>query len=222
MAKGLNLRAIFTADTKGVESGSKRATQSIKSFDKESAGLLERFGNMLGVNTTKIGQMASAIEGFGTKAALSSEKSAASVAKISTTFRTLGGVIGAVAAAGTIAWKALSSEADYYGTRLVGLGRNAGLKAYQDTMAALRHDHRDGAGIQEFVNRIKRGWANIGNFVQSMFNGRANFAEDRATATRATSFRCRWTSATTRTTCATWPACSASCADRGTAPQAKK
>lgn len=185
MAKGLNLRAIFSADTAGIEKGSRRATQSIKAFDKESSRLLDNFGSILGIETGKIGQMAKAIEGLGTKTALSAGKSADAVKKVSGAFRLLGGVIGGVAAVGTAMWAALSREADYYGTRLDGLANNAGLKAYQDTLKALRHDHRDGAGIQEFVARIKRGWSSIGNFVQSIFRGDVDFNEDKAAAQQA-------------------------------------
>lgn len=187
MAKGLNLRAIFSADTKGIESGAKQATKAIKTFDKESSSLLERFGDIIGVDTRKIGNMATAIQGLGVKAAVASQKSADSVAKVSNSFKVLGGVIGAVAAAGTIAWKALNAEAEYYGTQIGGLGKNAGLKAYQDALKQLRHEHRDGAGIQEFVNRMKKGWASIGNFLQSLFNPNANLGEDKVKASQAES-----------------------------------
>lgn len=185
MAKGLNLRAIFSADTKGIESGAKRATQSIKTFDKESSKLLENFGSIVGINTAQIGKMSQAIEGFGVKTATSAGKSEASIKKISGAFKVLGGIIGGVAAVGVALWKALSSEAEYYGTQLSGLGHNAGLEAYKDTLKQLRHEHRDGAAIQEFVNRIKRGWASIGNFVQSLFNPNANFQEDKSKAQQA-------------------------------------
>ncbi|MBR5979430.1 MAG: hypothetical protein IK029_01410, partial [Oscillospiraceae bacterium] len=185
MAKGLNLRAIFSADTKGIESGAKRATQSIKTFDKESSKLLENFGSIVGINTAQIGKMSQAIEGFGVKTATSAGKSEASIKKISGAFKVLGGVIGGVAAVGVALWKALSSEAEYYGKQLSGLGHNAGLEAYKDTLKQLRHEHRDGAAIQEFVNRIKRGWASIGNFVQSLFNPNANFQEDKSKAQQA-------------------------------------
>ena len=185
MAKGLNLRAIFTADTKDIESGSKRATQSIKTFDKESSRLLENFGSMVGISTGQIGKLSQAIEGFGVKTANAAGKSEASVRKISSAFKVLGGVIGGVAAVGVALWKALSSEVEYYGTQLGGLGHNAGLEAYRDTLKQLRHEHRDGAAIQEFVNRIKRGWASIGNFVQSIFNPNANFQDDKSKAQQA-------------------------------------
>lgn len=185
MAKGLNLRAIFSADTSGIEKGSKRATQSIKTFDKEASGLLERFGDLIGVNTSKIGSMASAIEGFGTKTAAAAGLSAESIAKVSQSFKVLGGVIGGVAAVGIALWKSLSAEAEYYGTQLGGLGENAGLKAYMDTMRELRHEHRDGAGIQEFVNRMKRGWSSIANFFQGLFRSDVSLDEDKAKASQA-------------------------------------
>lgn len=43
MAKGFNLKAIFSADTKDIEAGSTRATESVKRFDRESKAALDEF-----------------------------------------------------------------------------------------------------------------------------------------------------------------------------------
>lgn len=43
MAKGFNLKAIFSADTKDIESGATRATNSVKQFDRDSKKALDSF-----------------------------------------------------------------------------------------------------------------------------------------------------------------------------------
>lgn len=43
MSKGFNLRAIFSADTKDIEAGSTRATESVKKFEKNSKSALDAF-----------------------------------------------------------------------------------------------------------------------------------------------------------------------------------
>ena len=43
MAKGFNLKAIFSADTKDIEAGSTRATESVKKFDRDSKAALDAF-----------------------------------------------------------------------------------------------------------------------------------------------------------------------------------
>ena len=43
MAKGFNLKAIFSADTKDIERGSARATESVRRFDRDSKAALDEF-----------------------------------------------------------------------------------------------------------------------------------------------------------------------------------
>lgn len=43
MGKGFNLKAIFSADTKDIEAGSTRATESVKKFDRDSKAALDAF-----------------------------------------------------------------------------------------------------------------------------------------------------------------------------------
>ena len=69
MAKGLNLRAIFTADTKGIEKGAKRATDSIKDFDRNSKKAMDSFAGYLGVGKAKLQSFGSALGGLATRMA---------------------------------------------------------------------------------------------------------------------------------------------------------
>lgn len=185
MSKKKNLKVNITADASGIKKETKEATKAVKDFDKSASSALSEIGSLLGADTSKVGALANAFQGAAAKIAQGAGKSAAEVSKLMGTFKLVGGVIGGVAMTAGALWKAMSNEAEFYGSRLEGLGENAGLKAYQETMRTLRHDHRDGAGIAEFVNRIKRGWSSVANFIQSIVNKDVNFDEDRRAAQQA-------------------------------------
>ena len=180
-----NLKVNITADASGLQKETKKASKAVQDFDRSTETSLSKIGGLLGADTSKIGALANAFQGAAAKIATSAGKSTEEVSKLMSSFKVVGGVIGGVAMTAGALWKAMSAEADYYGTRLDGLAQNAGLKAYQETMRGLRHDHRDGAGIAEFVARIKRGWSSIANFVQSIINPDVDFSEDQKVATQA-------------------------------------
>ena len=180
-----NLKVNITADSSGLQKETKKAAKAVQDFARSATGSLSKIGSLLGADTSKVSALASAFQGAAAKIAQGAGKSSADVSKLMGTFKLVGGVIGGVAMTAGALWKAMSAEADFYGTRLEGLGQNAGLKAYQETMRTLRHDHRDGAGIAEFVARIKRGWSSIANYIQSVVNPDVDFDEDRRTAEQA-------------------------------------
>lgn len=190
MAK--NLKTVFLADISDLEKGTKQATKAVKNFDKQASGAISSLGKAIGANTGSIGQMSQAFSGASAKIAQASGASTEKVAGLIRAFGAFGAAAGAIGVTVAAVWKNLSSEADYYGTRLDGLANNAGMHAYVDTMKALRHDHRDGAGIQEFVSKIKKAWSSIGNAVQSVYyqifrpgQQAPSFRDDQETAGRA-------------------------------------
>lgn len=64
MAKGnLNLKALFTADTSGIKSGAKEATQSIKDFESGASGVLNKFTGLFGTSFGQINQVLSTFKG---------------------------------------------------------------------------------------------------------------------------------------------------------------
>lgn len=180
-----NLKVNITADSSGLQKETKKAAKAVQDFDRSATGSLSKIGSLLGADTSKVSALASAFQGAAAKIAQGAGKSAADVSKLMGTFKLVGGVIGGVAMTAGALWKAMSAEAEFYGTRLEGLGQNAGLKAYQETMRTLRHDHRDGAGIADFVARIKRGWSSIANYIQSVVNPDVDFNEDKRAAQQA-------------------------------------
>lgn len=56
MAKGLNLKALFTADTKDVKKGAKEAQEAISNFEGKASGVLDEFTSLFGTSMGRIGE----------------------------------------------------------------------------------------------------------------------------------------------------------------------
>lgn len=63
MAKGLNLKALFTADTKDVKKGAKEAQEAISNFEGKASGVLDEFSSLFGTSMGKIGEEMKAFKG---------------------------------------------------------------------------------------------------------------------------------------------------------------
>lgn len=62
MAK-LNLKVLFTADTKDVKKGAKEAQEAISSFEGKASGVLDEFSSLFGTSMGKIGEEMKAFKG---------------------------------------------------------------------------------------------------------------------------------------------------------------
>ena len=56
MGKGLNLKAIFSADTKDVKKGAKEAREAISNFEGKASGMLDEFASLFGMSMGRIGE----------------------------------------------------------------------------------------------------------------------------------------------------------------------
>lgn len=190
----LNLKFRITGDASGVKKATKEASAAVKSFEKEGKGALSSLGSALGINISSIERMGDAFAGAVLKMRGGADESAEKISKLTGLLKGVGLAAGAMAAAGVAAWKAMTKEAEFYGNTLEGLADAAGLQSYLDTLNTLRHDHRDGAGIQGFVANVKKGWGQLGNYVSNLAATGFSFPEasnlsrqDRARASLAES-----------------------------------
>lgn len=155
-------------DVSGVKKGLNQATKDIKSFERTGKGALNSLGQALGLNVSSIEKMSTAFSGAGAKIAQSAGASNKSILTISKSLGAVGAAAGAAAALVAAAWKWMSREADYYGSRVKGMVEASGLKQYRQTLAELRHDHEDGAGMLGFVETVKNKWAELRSLLSNM------------------------------------------------------
>lgn len=171
MAKGLNLKAVFSADTSGLKKGSKEATESIKAFENESSGALTALGKALGINLDKLQRMSKA--GEGAEIALRKAFHGAEEGAVALTGKLglVAGGIGALAVGFAIAsWKELNAQADYfYQNSLEGARSLAAHTAYVDTLTAAIREANDVEGAAARTQDITKGWEKNKAFIKSLW-----------------------------------------------------
>ena len=115
MAKGLNLKAIFSADTSNLKQGSKEATNAIKSFEKESSGALGSLAGAMGINIDQIKRFSEVGKGAGIAIANSFKNVNNEAKLISGSIAGIAVGVGALAVGAAVAsWKELNKQADYF------------------------------------------------------------------------------------------------------------
>lgn len=180
MAKGLNLKAWFAADTSQLKKGSKEAADAIKSFENESSGALEALAGAFGVNIEQVQKLTNAGKGAGmvlsTAFKGANEKSAALLG-------TIGGIAGGLAAlsvgAAVVTWKELNEQADYFYARMEGAAMGAGLQAYLDTMRDVITELNDPKGAAETTSQLKKEWSAVTSFFSSLWKQSIKDVNDR-------------------------------------------
>ena len=99
----MNLKTVFSSDTKDFERGSKKVRQGIKDLEKVGTSTLSTIGDAFGLNTGKIGQMTSAIVGLGAKLRDCGSTGGAAIGKLITGMGTLGAGIAGLGLGAAIA-----------------------------------------------------------------------------------------------------------------------
>ena len=171
MAKGLNLKAVFSSDTTGIKKGSKEATQAIKSFEKESSGAVTSLAGALGINVDSLKRFSEA--GKGAEIALRKAFHGAEEGAVALTGKLglVAGGIGALAVGFAIAsWKELNAQADYfYQNSLEGARSLAAHTAYVDTLTAAIREANDVEGAAARTQEITKGWEKNKAFIKSLW-----------------------------------------------------
>jgi hypothetical protein len=188
MAKGLNLKAIFSSDTKGLKKGSKEAAESIKAFENESSGALTSLAGAMGINVDQLQRMSKAGEGAGRLLSSVFKTAGTEAGALAGTIGGLVGGIGALVVGSAVAsWKELNEQADYfYNNSTQGSIALAGLTAYTDTVKNTIRELNNPEGAAEMTSIWKKKWSNAMAYVRSAWlqTGNALFGvEDEDTST---------------------------------------
>lgn len=184
MAKGFNLKAVFDADTKGIEEGSQKAIKSVEEFADQSSDMLDQMAGKFGVNTKHLKEFRQVlkemgqawVEGFGGGEEM------------------MGNVIGKMALLGTTAtaaaalvagaFKLMKEEADAYRQTIEGSIGERGLQAYLSTyQQVLRQVNLEAtASMVEMTNNWRKGlsgfWADFKNMaVNAIYNMKSGLVD---------------------------------------------
>ena len=175
MSAGLNLKAVFQADTKDLSRGAKQAKQELKDFGAVGSEVTSQLADALGVDANQLLKVSNAAKGLGARLQESGNAGVAAFGKllqqINLTQVALAGLgIGALVSS----FKLLNAEAENFKNTIAGARLDAGTMAYLDTYTQVLHDFNaaTGKGVAEFGAGIKKTWGRFtANFKQSVVNG---------------------------------------------------
>ena len=175
-----NLKVNIGADTSQFTKGVKEARRELKDFEKVGSDALSSVGNALGVNTTKLEQMASAARGMGTRMKESSNESVQALGNILTKINGVTTAIGGIGIAAAVAsFKLLNEEASWFKSTIEGanidMATAAYVKAYSDTLHSLNVS--TGKSVAEVGAELKKGlgavWSTLKTAAVNTFTGGA-------------------------------------------------
>lgn len=175
MSAGLNLKAVFQADTKDLARGAKQAKQELKDFGAVGSEVTSQLADALGVDANQLLKVSNAAKGLGAKLQESGNAGVKAfgdlLTKINLTQVALAGLgIGALVSS----FKLLNAEAENFKNTIAGARLDAGTMAYLDTYTQVLHDFNSatGKGVAEFGAGVQKAWGRFtANFKQSVVNG---------------------------------------------------
>lgn len=184
MAKGFNLKAVFDADTKGIEEGSQKAIKSVEEFADQSSDMLDQIAGKFGVNTKHLKEFRQVlkemgqawVEGFGGGEEM--------MGNVISKMALLGTTATAAAALVAGAFKLMKEEADAYRQTIEGSIGERGLQAYLSTyQQVLRQVNLEAtASMVEMTNNWRKGlsgfWADFKNMaVNAIYNMKSGLVD---------------------------------------------
>lgn len=184
MAKGFNLKAVFDADTKGIEEGSQKAIKSVEEFADQSSDILDQMAGKFGVNTKHLKEFRQVlkemgqawVEGFGGGEEM--------MGNVISKMALLGTTATAAAALVAGAFKLMKEEADAYRQTIEGSIGERGLQAYLSTyQQVLRQVNLEAtASMVEMTNNWRKGlsafWADFKNMaVNAIYNMKSGLVD---------------------------------------------
>lgn len=170
----MNLKTVFSSDTKDFERGSKKVRQGIKDLETVGTSTLSTIGEAFGLNTGKIGQMTSAIVGLGAKLRDCGSTGGAAIGKLITGMGTLGaGIAGLGIGAAIAGFQRLNTLAENFGQTMQGISMKAAVDQYRATYGQAMMDSMGGkaSGWFNAKTRLQTGWDRLTNFTGNILAG---------------------------------------------------
>ena len=173
------LKVNIGADTSDFEKGAKTAKQGLRDLEKVGGDALGKLGDAFGVNTGKLGQMTSALQGLGAKLTACGDAGSKAFGSILTSIAPVAGAIAGLGiGAATAAFKALNAEAQNFKTTVAGANLEMATAAYVDTYKQVLHDFNSGTGeaVANAQSKWSKFWGTLGASFKTYFSSGA-FAE---------------------------------------------
>lgn len=170
MAKEPNMKVRATMDNSDLKKKSQESKAALRDFEKAGTDAVSKLGEAFGVNTGKLEQMLSSVQGLGFKLTESGNAGVAAFGKMLTGINGLtAGIAGLGLGAALATFKLLSSEAENFKNTVAGANMELATQAYIDTYRQVIHDfNKDlGKGFAEAESGWKKFWGTIGSAMKA-------------------------------------------------------
>ena len=151
----------MTMDNSDLKKKSRESKEALRDFQKTGTDAVNKLGEAFGVNTGKVGQLASSLEGLGVKLQQSSN---AGTKAFGSMVSSIGGVTKAFAGIGITAavasFKLLNEEATAFKNTVAGANIELQTTAYIQTYSQALHDANTAIGkaTAESMAELTKGW----------------------------------------------------------------
>ena len=172
MANEPKMKIGIGADTGDFDKGAKKVKQEMRDLSKVSNDAFSSIGKAIGVDTGKLEQFSSALQGLGNKLQQTGNAGAQAFGSI---LKSIGpvatGIAGLGIAGAVAAFKALKGEAEAFGNTIDGLNLKLSTQAYIDTYRQALHDANSetGKSVGEAMANWQKGWARFKSNVTATF-----------------------------------------------------
>ena len=176
MASAPNMKVRATMDNSDLKKKSQESKAALRDFEKAGTEAVGKLGEAFGVNTGKLQQMLSSVQGLGVKLSESGNAGAAAFGKMLTGINGLtAGIAGLGLGAALATFKALSSEAENFKNTVAGANIELATQAYIDTYRQFIHDtNREfGEGAANAQSSWRKFWSTLGADVRAVFGSGA-------------------------------------------------
>lgn len=173
-----------TMDNSDLKKKSKESKEALRDFAKVGEDAVSALGSAFGINTGKIDQMMSAVQGLGEKLSKSGNDGTAAFGNLLKSVNGLtAGIAGIGIGAVVAGFKALKDEAENFKNTIAGANIELQTTAYIDTYKQVIHDFNKDLG-ESFANtesRWKKFWGTIGANMKAAVSTGAIFASEMPT-----------------------------------------
>ena len=176
--KSPNMKVNVTADNSDLNKKMKESKTAVKDFERVGSDALNNFGDLFGVNSSKVQQMTSAIRGLGEKMQSSGNAGAAAFGKMLSSMSGLSAGLAGLGIAGAVAgFKMLRDEAEAFKNTVQGANIELETQAYISTYKQFVHDYNQaiGEGAAKAEGWFKRFWRTVGSDFKLLFNTPGGF-----------------------------------------------
>ena len=157
-------------DNSDLKKKSQESKAALRDFEKAGTDAVGKLGEAFGVNTGKLEQMLSSVQGLGFKLTESGNAGVAAFGKMLAGINGLtAGIAGLGLGAALATFKLLSSEAENFKSTVAGANMELATQAYIDTYRQVIHDFNNelGEGFAKTESGWKKFWGTIGSAMRA-------------------------------------------------------